>query len=152
MQAAFEEYGDGSKNLIGAFVRYDLFEVYEDRSPVYADMPQYGTNPAFMSVMGSITPWYEGDMATASTGRLLNPTSNTPKTQASLAPVTFAVDTENCLLSLDLFNTLQEDRDPSGDFDPYTNGNTPPAMTYTLSEVGKLDVKVSGDTLASINH
>lgn len=151
LKAAFEAHGDGSKKLIGAFVRYNLFEVYEDRNPVYADLPKYGTNPAYMSVMGSITPWYEGDMATASTGRLLNPTANTPNTKQALAPITFSLDTESSLISLDLFNTLPENRDPAGDFDPYTNGNNPPPMSYTLSKIGALDVKVSGNTLARIN-
>ncbi len=155
LQAVFEQYGDSSRTLIGALVRYDMFEVYEDRSPDYTQLPDYGTNPAYMSVMGSITPWYEGEMATASIGRVLNPSGPALVSPnigpQQLAPITFMVDTDKSILSLDVFNTLPENRDPSAEFNPYTNGNNPPPMSYELYDLGELQVQVAGTTLVSFN-
>lgn len=149
LQAAFSEYGDSSRELIGAFVRYDMFEVYEDRNPDYSQLSEFGTNPAYMSVVGSITPWYEGEMGTASSGRCLNPTSATVSKYGGLAPITFKVDTASNLASFDLFNTLPENRDPV-DFSTYPNGNTPPDMSYELLPLGALDFKVAGNTITSL--
>jgi|GEM_PF-7092306 len=149
LEAAFQNHGDTSKELIGAFIRYDMFEVYEDRNPDYSKLTEFGTNPAYMSVVGSITPWYEGEMATASSGRFMNPTSQTVSNYGGLAPITFKVDTTDRIASFDLFNTLPENRTPVN-FDSYPNGNTPPAMSYELVNLGQLDFKVNGTTLGSL--
>ncbi len=117
----------------GLFLKFMIHEVHEIREPDYAQLPdQPGNpsgprNPATAGISGSITPYYEGDMTTASISRLLKNdqavslnTSGIPKpvtrngnslqvpTSVNLAPIQFIHNPQLNILSLDIMNAINE--------------------------------------------
>ena len=171
LSAAFPATNAAGKALKGAMVRYSFYEVYEARNPDYkTQLPGFKPNPALATLLGSITPWYEGDMMSAPTGRILNPTPGasqpdiTPKNAMvhkpnPLAPIPFQVNETKSIFSADLVNSLQENRilpDPNQATDDYLISTSPDIkLKYELTEVGTLDFRVgtSGTSpiLASLN-
>ena len=162
LESLFTTYGDTTKTLKGAFIRYSFYEVYESRDPDYAtQLPGFAKNPAIMTILGSITPWYEGEMCSASMGRVLNPTKDgtitypPAKIPATISPIMFNVDTESTLFSADLVNSLHENRlkpDPNTTDFPISTAIDPSTyLEYELTEEGQFDFQVNGSTMASIN-
>lgn len=131
-----------NKPLTGLFLKMLIHEVHEVREPDYTKVPTknitdiFGNqstvqkNPAIVSVSGSITPYYDGDMQTISISRLLKSNSpitiststnnpikppitkgGTQLTNAStvnLAPIQFIHNPQLNLLSFDVINTINE--------------------------------------------
>jgi hypothetical protein len=65
-------YKDSGKELLGLYIRYDLFGVEEDQSPDYKELGER-SNPATSRVLGTISPLYKGDLKSAPFARLLMP-------------------------------------------------------------------------------
>lgn len=90
-------------------------------------------NPDYVEIVGTVAPWYEGEMMSAPTGRLLNPTGTTfPLPPGSignaqpdkdgirhfgLAPAVAVVDWNRDLLSIDFSGTFPETYKGT-DYDP----------------------------------
>lgn len=95
-------------------------------------------NPDYVLVTGTIAPWYEGEMVSAPTGRLLNPTANTFPLPAGslgnaqpddngikhfgLAPAVLTVDWSRNVVSVDFSGTFP---------DNYQNPDYNPLQTDT---------------------
>ena len=170
LAAAFPATNAQGQALKGAFVRYSFYQIYESREPDYStQLPGFAPNPALVSIIGSICPWYEGDMMSAPMGRLLNPTPGaapkdiTPQNAGAfkpnpLAPVTFQVDEVNNIFSADLANSLQENRllpDPKLALENFPISTDPSIVRkFELTPVGTLAFKVgtsqTAPTLASL--
>jgi hypothetical protein len=127
------------KKVTNLFIKFMIHEVYEIREPNYALVPTKSIydfsgnqtlvpkNPAKASISGSITPYFEGDMKTASISRVLKnnalvnlDTSSIPKPKTkagnelsvpdsvNLAPVQLVHNAQFNTLSLDILNTINE--------------------------------------------
>jgi hypothetical protein len=92
-----------------------------------------GKNPTYLEVVGTLSGWYEGEMQSVTTGRLLGPTDKTvPVPQGSrgngpqfrLAPAAFQVDPAAARVSVDFSGTFP-DQYQGTDFDPFRTGNNP---------------------------
>ena len=131
-----------NKPLSGLFMKLLIHEVYEVREPDYTKVPTknindlFGNqstvpkNPAIVSVSGSISPYYDGDMETVSISRLLKnnsvmsintsaiPAIPAPVTKGgqkltiassvNLAPIQFIHNPQLNLLSIDVINSINE--------------------------------------------
>lgn len=174
LEAAFVAGGaDTSRTIQGAFIRYSIYEVYEARDPDYdtglkpTPGDGYPKNPALLTITGSITPWYDGDMKSAPMGRLLNPSPGNPFDSTPLnafieavgkpnqvAPATFKIDEANSVLSLDMVNSLQENRLEPAPFPapPSTKISTDPSLklSYELTQVGQWDIRLGTDKTSAI--
>jgi hypothetical protein len=124
---------DGRK-LMGVFVTFTIFEVFENRynQNIYTNN---GTksNPAQATTVGSITPWYEGDMACHVPGRNLislgqnafyintnsipnDPSNPDPSKRFSKVPISFIpltaslkkLNNGNAIFSVDMGNSWPE--------------------------------------------
>jgi hypothetical protein len=72
LHAFFTDYNNAdARELQGVFVTFTTHEVFENRynQDIYANGPV--NNPAQATTIGSITPWYEGDMRSNIIGRNL---------------------------------------------------------------------------------
>ena len=139
-----------TRELKGVFVTFTILEVFENRY----DQSYYlknGTkpNPAQCTTIGSITPWYEGDLKAGNLGRHLiskdmspifmhpNPGGPTkPNIPISFAPVVSSLNVMNenlAVFSIDMGNTWPEEitildptKDPAhrgdGTFETYNLG------------------------------
>lgn len=127
------------KQVGGLFLKLHIHEVHEVRVPDYSQVPtknitdllgnQTGVakNPATVGITGSITPWYVGDMKTASIHRLLKnsgavtinhskipiPVTKSGKQLTvpptiNLGPVLLLHNTDLNVLSLDIINFINE--------------------------------------------
>jgi hypothetical protein len=68
-----------SRPLMGIFVTFTIFEVFENRYvQTYYTNNGKTPNPARATTVGSITPWYDGDMQTGMAGRNLISITTTP--------------------------------------------------------------------------
>lgn len=102
----FKNHCERPEDLAGLFIRYDLFEVIENRKPDYHDSNING-NPARSSVTGSITPWYTGDMKSITIGRQLIP-ENPFLEDKSLGSMISCVNYKKKRVSLDLIGNIPE--------------------------------------------
>lgn len=175
----------------GLFIRIMIHEVFEVRSPDYTKMPtkQINTvrgnkipvpkNPATVSITGSITPWFSGDMKTNSISRIMKNAAadlytidqsniNDPvklgggtlgiPTQVNLGPVPFVVQPLYSLLSLDLSNMLNEYGAGPGAYPSFAgNGDLAPYQTFHNYDYGQLDIYFKPDAdaptwVGSITH
>lgn len=148
----------------GLFMKLMIHEVYEVREPDYNNVPtktihdlfgnQSGIpkNPAVVSVSGSITPWFDGDMKTSSISRLMKnntqvtiDTSSIPQpvTKArnklsvagpvNLGPIQFIHNQQLNLLSLDIINFINEYGTNPAPLAVYAGNNDIPAFQNFLS-------------------
>ena len=135
----FEQYSQKEERIKGVFIRYNLFEVNEDQTPDYSLLGS-AANPAFATVAGSLTPWYEGEMRSITMGRQLTPEAPfLPDTV--LAPFVCQVDGSRSRVRLDVLGSIPEEQ----------VGNCPAAYeTYPIGSLrlmllneGKPDVLIS---------
>ncbi len=66
----FRQHSQKNTPLLGVFMRFNLFEVQENQEPDYGTLGS-APNPARATVVGTLSPWHEGDMASITMGRLL---------------------------------------------------------------------------------
>ena len=129
----------GRADFKGLMIRYNL---YRSMAPIngfdYSTntldklvklYQEKGLNAAILQITGTITPWYEGEMESITMSRIMMPSGqfkspggngrpiNPPSTECmfSLAPVTFRIDDNKGVISLDLSNTFPEQYTGSGD-------------------------------------
>lgn len=105
----------------------------EWRAKIEALYAKKGKNPSYLEVVGTVAPWYDGEMQSLAAGRLLVPTDKTipvPKgsrgngPQFLLAPATFQVNADLGIVSVDLSGTFP-DQYTGTTFDPFETGNNP---------------------------
>ncbi|QJW90112.1 hypothetical protein HNV11_12360 [Spirosoma taeanense] len=108
LMSLFRYYGQKSEPLKGIFIRYNLFEVEESQTPDYSIL---GTeaNPAFATIVGSLTPWYEGEMKSIMMGRQLIPVAPFLADKV-FAPVIGQVDIQQGRVRLDVLGSIPEER------------------------------------------
>lgn len=142
----------------GLFLKLLIHEVHEIREPDYTKLPTvsiydlFGNqsnvkkNPAAVSVSGTITPYFDGDMKTTSIGRLFKnstalsinvtdipkPVTKSGKVLAvsnsiNLAPVQFLHNQQFNLLSIDVINTINEYGTNPGALPDYAGDDDIPA-------------------------
>lgn len=99
-------HADSSRNLRGIFIRYNMFEVVEDRNPDYATLGN-NSNPARCTITGSLAPWYEGDMKSFTASRQLNGASSFLG-HRRMSPLLCSVDESRKLIALDLVGNIPE--------------------------------------------
>lgn len=92
------------QKLIGVRVRYDLYHVQEDNNPDYTILGEH-SNPASSRILGTFSPWFEGELSTIGEGRLLLP-DLTFNEQRKLGAGLAKLDLDKSLLSLDLIGTF----------------------------------------------
>lgn len=100
------QYAQSDRKLKGVFIHYNLFEVIEDRNPDYIRLGE-SSNPAYCTVMGSFTPWYEEEMKSFPVCRQLigvNPFLG----YRSLTPLLFKLDPQTQFISFDLTPVIPE--------------------------------------------
>ena len=103
----FNAYSTSNKAFKGLFYRYDLSRVRENQSPDYTKLGA-NSNPAYARMIGTISPWYEGDMSSACIARQLIPREaleNGPNLGLAFANY----QAEHKLLNLDLIGSLPEE-------------------------------------------
>lgn len=163
----------------GLFIKFLIHEVFEVRSPDYSKMPVTNLNtvsgnkipvpknPATVSITGSITPWFSGDMKTNSISRIMKNaaadlytidsstiddpvklgggTLGIPAT-VNLGPVPFVVQPDLSLLSLDLSNMLNEYGSDAGPYPSFAgNGDLAPYQAFHNYYYGQIDVMFQPD-------
>ena len=95
--------GYDGRTLKGVFVTFTTFEVFENRyDQNYYNNNGTKPNPATATTVGSITPWYEGDMRTGVLGRNLISLNMNPIYQNtnSAPPNTIPVNMQPAISSL----------------------------------------------------
>jgi hypothetical protein len=120
-----------SRPLKGCFVTFTILEVFENRNDPNVYKNGFVTNPAQSSTMGSITPWYEGDMQTGVIGRNLislyqqpwyTNTNGTPGQipVSATPPIAFLTPLNNgsAIFSIDMGNTWPESMSPLYSINP----------------------------------
>ncbi|MGN6639716.1 MAG: hypothetical protein ACTHJ8_12455 [Mucilaginibacter sp.] len=115
--------------LQGVFVTFTILEVFENRyNPLFYQQNGMAQNPALSTTVGSITPWYAGDMRTGIMGRNLisagnsnnvftnrymkPPNQNGPEIPVGLTPaISYLNDLGNgqAIFSVDMGNTWPEE-------------------------------------------
>jgi hypothetical protein len=132
-----------AKKIKGVVFRYCLFRALQKISAskypdteewnraMVALYAQQGLNPDYAEIVGTLAPWYEGEMQSVPVGRYLVPANTFPVPQAggaprpfTLAPAVFQVVRELGLLSVD-FSATFSDRYASTTFDPLQTGDNP---------------------------
>lgn len=120
---------------------------------VYA---KQGKNPTYLEVVGTLAPWYEGEMQSVTAGRWLAPTDKTIPAPANsignfppglpprlqLAPATFQVNEALGLVSVDFSGTFP-DNYQGKTYDPFETGTNP---KYDFGDVC-LTVRAGGQSL-----
>jgi hypothetical protein len=154
--------------ITGLFMKFLIHEVYEVRQPDYTKIPTktiydiagnqipVPKNPVNVSVSGSITPFYDGDMKTASISRLMKnitplalDTSKIPPpvtkagtplsvaNSVNLAPIQFWHNKQFNLLTLDITNSVNEYGTDPGALVPYAGGaDIPPFQSFESFDYG----------------
>lgn len=152
----------------GLFLKFMIHEVHEIREPDYSQIPsqtltdvsgnQSGVqkNPATSAISGSITPYYDGDMTTASISRLMKndcavsidasgipvPVTKNKATLSipgtvNLAPIQFVHDAQSNILSLDIMNSINEYGINPGTLPEYAgNGDIPAYQNFESYKYG----------------
>ena len=144
-------HSQSANEIKGVFVQYNMFELIENRRPDYAKMGDI-SNPAYCTIIGSITPWYEGDMKSFTIGRQLNDV-NPFLGFRTLGSMMCKVNPSLDLFSIDLTGNIPEVnldvKDP--DIDP-----THRDQQYKVYNLGELSIILQCDgkpdlTLAKIS-
>lgn len=129
----------GRVDFKGLMVRYNLFRSmapingfdYSEGTldKLVALYKEKGLNAAVLQIAGTITPWYEGEMQSITMSRIMMPKGqfkspggngkpiNPPSTECmfGLAPITFRIDDNRGVISLDVSNTFPEQYTGAGD-------------------------------------
>lgn len=130
---AFRQYQSTAKKLRGLRIRYDLYHVQENLNPDYKSHGEK-SNPAKCRVLGTLSPWFEGEHETIGEGRLLIPDAPFFK-EKKFGSALVNIDTECTLLSIDLIGSLPGIvQDGKYDFNPYTPGNLNISLKFADSE------------------
>ncbi|MBK7525634.1 MAG: hypothetical protein IPI53_16245 [Saprospiraceae bacterium] len=157
------------KNVTALFLKLMIHEVHEIREPDYTKLPvqnmsdvvgnqaAVSKNPARVSVSGSITPYFEGDMKTGSISRLLkhynpdiqikdpkilhpitkNGTILSVPSEVKLAPAPFIHNQNFNVVSIDLLNTISEYGTNPGELPDYAgDGDIPAYTTFQSNDFG----------------
>ncbi|HEX2080729.1 MAG TPA: hypothetical protein VHG08_23695 [Longimicrobium sp.] len=144
------QQGPAGQALAGVVFRYTLARALQpvnyynhpDNDAWIAAMMQVyagkGLNPDYCELAGTIAPWWEGEMQSTPTGRLLQTTSASipvpPATPPevignsppfSLAPAVLVVDESAQRVSVDFATTFPECYQGSPAYDPLVTGNNP---------------------------
>ena len=172
-----EPYTGGTVTAV--FMKILIHEVYEVRNPDYAKVPvvtfttpsgkqvSVPMNPSLVSISGSITPWFDGDMRTNSISRVLTtPTVKFPiNTSGMQAPVPVGsnqplsipqsvflgtallkVNDTSMLISLDVSNMCNEFGSGSGSTPPFAgNGDVPPFTSFSNYNYGSISLMYQPD-------
>ncbi len=165
------------KKPSGLFLKFMIHEVHEVREPDYSNIPVqsvtelsgnqsgFPRNPATAGISGSITPYYEGDMRTASISRLLknDPTISIdssgidkPVTKqgntlqipgtVNLAPIQFIHNAQINILSLDIMNAINEYGYDGGTLPGYAgNGDIPAYQNFESYNFGSFSLLFQPD-------
>lgn len=131
------------KVLAGVQVRYVLYRAFQPINVYKFDAPgewnremvalyaRKGMNPDVGEIQGTIGPWYEDELASSPTGRILDPTGRTfalpdgsdgNGKQFRLAPA--QVHVGKARVSIDCATTFPDSYSREG-FDPYVTGDDP---------------------------
>ncbi len=146
-QPILETFSRGNllaKSIKGVVFRYSIFRALQKISAfkfpdteewnrqMIALYSQKGVNPDYAEIVGTLAPWYEGEMVSAPAGRLLLPGTTFPVPQGGggaprqfgLAPAVLQVNREIGLVSVDFGATFPDSyRNPA--FDPLQTGDNP---------------------------
>ncbi len=116
----FQKLGPRNRKLRGIFVRYNMFEVIE-KNPFTYQPGVIEPNPARTTIAGSLSPWYEDEMASMSVGRklvLAEPFDG----NNFLGPIIAHVDPSRRCLAVDLLNNIPEVKNDDGSYEVYKLG------------------------------
>jgi hypothetical protein len=102
----YSTYGVDISDLKGIFIRYNLFEVYENLNPDYSDKKNL-QNPARSSVTGSISPWLHDDNKSITMARLMVP-ENPFLHEKTISNFVFKLDESRNKICLDLIGSIPE--------------------------------------------
>jgi hypothetical protein len=117
--AALAEFGLQVERAAGVTVRFCLYMVAarlsDETLSAQHQAGEQDTNPAVGRVVGTLSPWQPGELASVAMGRLLVPTSSTisGKLPITLGTAVASVDDAARCVILDLVNTFPE-ADQSG--------------------------------------
>lgn len=108
------------RQIKGIFVTFQTFEVFENRydQDIYQENKEGFSNPAQATTVGSITPWYDGDMKTTITGRQLISLDQNPVNISGgflINPVMTSLTIlgpASAIFSVDFGNSWPEQMDP----------------------------------------
>jgi hypothetical protein len=163
------------------FMKILIHEVYEVRNPDYSKIPSamlttaagleisVPMNPAIVSISGSITPWFDGDMRTASICRVLTtPTVKFPIDTSNMqapAPVgrgnqplsipktvflgtaLLKINDKKDLISLDVSNMCNEYGVGFGNTASFAgNGDVPPFTSFSNYNYGNISLMYQPDS------
>lgn len=120
----FSKNGVISDEIRGVFIRYNLYEVYENLQPDYKDSNKL-SNPASCKVLGSISPWYKNELQSITMGRLLIPKNPIYKNK-TIGNALFKIDQKRKVILLDFVGSLPE----------YFNQHT---QEYEIFNLGNLE-------------
>lgn len=172
----YQQYS--GKTPTSLFLKLMVHEVYEVREPDYSKLPTqavfdlYGNqsevpkNPARASVSGSITPYFDEDMKTASISRLMKndktvaiDTSSIPHpvtnggtklsvpNAVNLAPIQFIHNTPFNLLSFDISNAINEyGINPASRIGYSGNGDIPAFQSFESYDFGTFSIWFQSDS------
>lgn len=141
----FQKYGQRQSPLQGVFIRYNLFEVKENHAIDYQTWGEKA-NPAFATVVGSITPWYEDDMKSITMGRQLVPEHPFLK-QKRLASFVCHINTQMKTVSLDMLGSIPEQlvqQTPTPIYETYPMGK----LTLKLLEENSPEIEIGTFTIS----
>jgi hypothetical protein len=163
------------------FMKILVHEVYEVRNPDYGKISSpmltgvanqqvaVPMNPAIVSISGSITPWFEGDMKTTSICRVLTtPTMkfsiDTSKMHAPtpvgggdqplsipksvfLGTALLKINDKKKLITLDLSNMCNEYGTGFGNMPPFAGrGDVPPFVSFSNYDYGNISLMYQPDS------
>jgi len=109
----FRNYGADASLIKGIFIRYNVFEVSEDQVFDY-QKNGHRSNPARATILGSITPWFDGELASITMGRQLVGQSDFLPGR-SLGSMVCRVDADKQLLSIDAIGSIPLERKRAAD-------------------------------------
>lgn len=150
----FNDHNKDGRDIKGVFVSFVVMEVFENRynQNYYLERKAKNLpmrNPGRSTTIGTIAPWYEGDMIAGLGGRNLismgmsTVTASPPLTLAPAVSQLKEMDDNTAIFSVDMGNTLPEEISPP--FDP----NNPPAFRKDASfetwKLGTLSFRYSDD-------
>ena len=134
----FRQYSQKQKPIRGVFIRYNLFEVVENQMPDYSILGTTG-NPALSTVMGSLTPWYEGEMKSIAMERQLLPEAPF-LTDKVLTSFVCRVDVDCQMVRLDMSGSIPEQfiNEQELTYETYSLGT----LRLALLRTGKPDITI----------
>jgi hypothetical protein len=141
----FQKYGQRDSPIQGVFIRYNLFEVKENQAIDYQTWGEKA-NPAFATVVGSITPWYKGDMKSIAMGRQMIPELPFLQ-QKRLASFVCQINTQMRTVSLDMLGSIPEQlvqQTPTPTYETYPLGK----LTLKLLEEDSQEIEIGTFTVS----